>query len=212
MSKPFKKVASWTVTIGLLAVMAGCSTLKLSQGASPSTETSSQSSSNNSSSNTGSKLSRQPKPQPTHRLGEVVSIKDKNLDVQFAVNGTRVHPGKRVLKPNQGNKWILVDTTIVNKGQKPKTISVVSFQLLDSANKPYEVALLAGALEDVKSPTGEIRPGDEQRGEVAFEVPEKAKGLKLVFNPNSSECNAGDSKPQASESVKCQGIVVKLDR
>jgi hypothetical protein len=208
----FKKVASWTVTIGLVALTAGCSTLKLSQGASPSTETSSQSSSNKSSYNTGSKVSGQPQPQSTHSLGEVVAIQDKNLDVQFTVNGTREHQGKRVLKPNPGNKWILVDTTIINKGEKPKTISVVSFQLLDSANKSYEVALLAEALEDVKSPTGEISPGDERRGEVAFEVPEKAKGLKLVFNPNSSECNAGTSKPKASESLKCQPIVVKLDK
>ena len=115
-----------------------------------------------------------------------------------------------MLKPNKGNKWILVDTTIVNKGQKSETLSVVSFQLIDSANKPYEVALLAEALDDVKSPTGELNPGDERRGEVAFEVPEKAQGLKLVFSPNSNECKVPDSQPKASESINCKPIVVSL--
>jgi hypothetical protein len=190
--------------------MAGCSSPKPTQQSSQSTGTSSQTSRDNSSPNTTSKTSVRPQSKNSYKVGEAILIKDRNFDVQFTVNGTREHQGKKVLKPNKGNKWILVDTTIVNKGQKPETISVVSFQLIDSANKPYEVALLAEALDDVKSPTGELNPGDERRGEVAFEVPEKAQGLKLVFNPKSSECKVPDSQPQASEPHNCEPIVIPL--
>lgn len=205
-----KTVTSCIGTITLLALVAGCSSPKPTQQPSQSIDTSSQTSRTHSSQNTTSKPEVQPQSKSTYKVGEAVSIKDKNFDVQFTVNGTREHQGKKVLKPNKGNKWILVDTTIVNKGQKPETISVVSFQLIDSANKPYEVALLAEALDDVKSPTGELNPGDERRGEVAFEVPEKAQGLKLVFNPNSSECKVPDSLPKAPESINCKPIVVSL--
>ncbi len=195
----------------LLTLMVGCSSPKPTQQPTQSKDTSSQTLRDYSSQNTTtSKPSVQPPSKSTYKVGEAILIKDRNFDVQFTVDGTREHQGKKVLKPNKGNKWILVDTTIVNKGQKPETISVASFQLIDSANKSYEVALLAEALDDVKSPTGELNPGDKRRGEVAFEVPEKAQGLKLVFKPNSSECMAPDTKPKASEAYKCEPIIVSL--
>jgi hypothetical protein len=106
----------------------------------------------------------------------------------------------------------VVDTTIANKGQEAKTFSIVSFELIDRQNHPYEVALLAGALDDIKSPTGEIDPGDQRRGEVAFEVPESVKELKLLFKPNSGDCEAPASKPKASGTLNCEPIVVKLEK
>jgi Domain of unknown function (DUF4352) len=202
-----RKFTHCTATISLLALIAGCSAPNLTPGASPSKDVASPAS------NTPKKTESKSLPKTTYRLGETVPIREKNLDLTFTVNGTREHTGKRVLKPNKGDKWILVDTTIVNQGQKPKLLPVVAFQLVDSTNKVYEVALLAGALEDVKSPTGNINPGAIQRGEVAFEVPEKVKGLKLVFNPNSNECNAASaSKSKSSSTLKCEPVVVKLDQ
>ena len=143
-------------------------------------------------------------------MGDVVSIKDKNLSLQFKVNGIREHPGKGVIKPSSGHKWIVVSTTIANKGQEAKTLSVVSFELMDSQNNPYEVALLAGALEDVQSPTGSIQAGDQRRGEVAFEVPERAQGLKLLFQPNRDACEAVAGQPKAAETVNCEPVAIKL--
>lgn len=137
-------------------------------------------------------------------------MKDKNLSLQFKVNGIREHPGKGVIQPSSGHKWIVVSTTIANKGQEAKTFSVVSFELMDSQNNPYEVALLAGALEDVKSPTGSINPGDQRRGEVAFEVPESAQGLKLLFQPNRDTCEPVAGQQKASETVNCEPVAIKL--
>ena len=212
MNQLFRKLTGWTATITLLALVAGCSSPKSPPNTSQSTGASSQSSSNNSSQETRLKPSVQPLPKSTYGVGQVVSIKDKKLNVQFTVNGTREHKGKGVIKPNRGHKWIVVDTTIANKGQEAKTFSIVSFELIDRQNHPYEVALLAGALDDIKSPTGQINPGDQRRGEVAFEVPESVKELKLLFKPNSGDCEAPASKPKASGTLNCEPIVVKLEK
>ncbi len=115
-----------------------------------------------------------------------------------------------MIRPNPGSKWIVVSSTITNKGQEAKTVSVVSFELVDSNNNQYEVALLAAALEDIKSPTGQIKPGEERHGEVAFEVPEHTKGLKLLFQPNRSACEALASKPKASETLNCEPVAIAL--
>ncbi len=147
----------------------------------------------------------------TYKIGEIVSITDKNLNLQFTVNGTREHSGKGVIKPNQGHKWILVNTTIANKGQESKKFSVISFAMMDGQNNTYDVALLAGALEDVESPTGDISPGEKRQGEVAFEVPENAKELKFLFKPNSSICDSSANEPKALVGINCQPILVKLD-
>ncbi len=204
MNQLFRRLAGWSSTITLLALIVGCSSTEPIQKAS-------QSQSNHSSPETSSKSLAQPLPKTTYDIGQVVSIKDKNLNVEFIVNATREHKGKQVLQPSSGNKWILVKTTITNKGQKPKTFSVASFELIDSNNKQYDVALLAAALDDVQSPTGQFNPGEQHSGEVPFEVPESAKGLKLLFKPNGSDCEALASKPKASSTLNCEPIVVKLD-
>ncbi|NEQ28703.1 MAG: DUF4352 domain-containing protein [Microcoleus sp. SIO2G3] len=195
--------------VTLLALIAGCSSTERPQNTSQST--SAENSSSQASQETALKPSPISLPKTTYEIGKPISIKDKNLNLEFKVNGIREHQGKGAIKPNQGRKWIVVSTTITNKGQTPQIISVVSFGLIDSKNNQYEVALLAGALDDVQSPTGQLSPGNEQQGEVAFEVPEGAKELKLLFKPNSINCEASASKQKTSEILNCEPIVVQLD-
>ena len=209
MNQSLKTLMGWIATITLLALIAGCSSTERPHNTSQSK--SAENSSSQASQETALKPSPLTLPKTIHEIGIPISIKDETLDLEFKVNGIREHQGKGVIKPNQGQKWILVSTTIANKGKAPQTISVVSFGLIDGKNKPYEVALLAGALDDVQSPTGQLSPGNEQQGEVAFEVPEGAKELKLLFKPNSINCEASTSKQKTSESLNCDPIVVKLD-
>jgi hypothetical protein len=209
MNQFLKALMGWIATITLLALIAACSSTERPHNTSEST--SAENSSSQPSEETALKPSPLSLPKTIHDIDIPISIKDKNLDLEFKVNGIREHQGKGVIKPNQGQKWIVVSTTITNKGQTSQTISVVSFGLIDSKNNQYEVALLAGALDDVQSPTGQLSPGDEQQGEVAFEVPEGTKELKLLFKPNSINCEASASKQKTSESLNCEPIVVKLD-
>jgi hypothetical protein len=209
MNQFLKALMGWIATITLLALIAACSSTERPHNTSEST--SAENSSSQPSEETALKPSPLSLPKTIHDIDIPISIKDKNLDLEFKVNGIREHQGKGVIKPNQGQKWIVVSTTITNKGQTSQTISVVSFGLIDSKNNQYEVALLAGALDDVQSPTGQLSPGDEQQGEVAFEVPEGTKELKLLFKPNSINCETSASKQKTSESLNCEPIVVKLD-
>jgi hypothetical protein len=211
MNQFFKTLKGWVATITLLALVAGCSSTERPDNTSQSTSKDAENSSSQPSEETTLKPSPLTLPKTIHEIGIPISIKDKTLDLEFKVNGIREHQGKGVIKPNQGQKWILVSTTIANKGKTPQTISVVSFGLIDGKNNQYEVALLAGALDDVQSPTGQLIPGDEQQGEVAFEVPEGAKELKLLFKPNSINCEASASKQKSSETLNCEPIVIKLD-
>lgn len=208
MNQFLKTLMGWIATITLLALIAGCSSTERPRNTSQSTSKDAENSSSQPSEEKPSPLTL---PKTIHEIGIPISIKDKTLNLEFKVNGIREHPGKGVIKPNQGQKWIVVSTTITNKGQTPQIISVVSFGLIDGKNNQYEVALLAGALEDVQSPTGQLSPGNEQQGEVAFEVPEGAKKLKLIFKPNSINCEASTSKQKTSETLNCEPIVVKLD-
>lgn len=198
-----KNITVWSVTITLFILSTGCSLTQAIKETSPSPATSSPKAT--------AKPSSPKLQKTTFDVGQLVSVEDKNLYLQLTVHGTREHKGKKALVPNQGNKWILVETTTANKGEKPINLTVVSFGIMDSQNKEYEVALLAGALDDVKIPTGKIAPGDQRRGEVAFEVPKNAKGLKLLFKPNSSDCQAVDPQSKPSKNLDCDPIVVKLD-
>lgn len=211
MNSLLRKFTTWTTTLTLLTLVAACSSHTPTQSTTPEIGTPTQNSANNSPEATALKPSASPLAKTTHNIREVVSVNDQNLDVQLTVNGIREHKGKGVIKPNRGNKWLVVSTTIANKGKEPKTFSVVSFKLLDNQNHPYEVALLAASLEDIKSPTGSIKPGEQRRGEVAFEVPENAKGLKLLFQPNRSACEAPAAKSKASETLNCEPVMVKLN-
>lgn len=210
MNQRLKKLIGWLTTTILLTSIVGCSSKESPLNTSPSTRNDSEIISNQPSQETvlASPLLL---PKTTYGIGKPISVKDKNLNLEFTVNSIREHQGKGVIKPNQGQKWILVNTKILNKGQKPQIISVVSFGLIDGKNHQYEVALLAGALDDVESATGQINPGKEIQGEVAFEVPKKAKKLKLIFKPNSINCEVPASKENISKDLNCKPIVVKVD-
>ena len=199
------KFWGWIAAIAIFSSASGCAT---QPGSQPSHISSG--STNNSSPLNSNQAALSPSSKSLHKIGEVVSIKDKTLNLQFTVNGTREHPGKGVIKPNRGHKWVVVDMTITNQGKEAKTFSVVSFAVIDHQNNQYEVALLAGALDDIETPTGEIIPGKERRGELAFEVPENSQQLKLLFQPNSSECESYTHSPQVSASINCDPIVIQL--
>jgi len=186
-------------SITLLTIVLGCSPEKQNTGTVESRDRTSV--------ETPESPETQPISAPTHSVGEVISISQNNLNIQFTVNSTRVHPGKGVIQPNKGNQWIVVDTTLVNQGQQAQTFSVVSFKVIDSNNNTYEVALLASALDDIETPTGEISPGDQRQGQLVFEVPEDTTNLKLLFQPNPIQC---EEISETTKALDCQPIVVKL--
>jgi len=105
----------------------------------------------------------------THQVG----------DARVTPNGWREDPGGQFFKPAGGYKWIVVDLTVENTGDDEYAMStLLQMQMRDGEGRTYGIAIgpkLQGSLDVV------IPVADKVRGEVAFEVPATATGLKFIF-------------------------------
>ncbi len=112
----------------------------------------------------------------TFKIGDAISIGD----YVFTVNSARTSKGGDFLKPDEGNIWYIVDATVENESDKPVTISsMMMFKLSDSEGYNYNSTIA----DDTKGNLdGELAPGRKMRGELAFEIPENAGGLELIFD------------------------------
>ncbi|GAA2002725.1 DUF4352 domain-containing protein [Catenulispora subtropica] len=84
-------------------------------------------------------------------------------------------------KPKDGDMFVVLDVEVKNtSGSAQDFSSMLGFELKDGANQTYDETILA---EDGMPavPEGSVAAGEAKRGEVAFEVPKTAKGLKLEF-------------------------------
>jgi hypothetical protein len=98
---------------------------------------------------------------------------------QFIVNGMRKTDGDMISKPKQGQKFLLIDATVENQGQKMEPISsVFLFALTDSTGKQYERVITTEAKGNLDS---NLDPGKQLKGEIAFEVPKDATDLLLIL-------------------------------
>ncbi|GIV70077.1 DUF4352 domain-containing protein [Caldilinea sp.] len=118
-------------------------------------------------------------PQQTYKVGDVIQIGT----VTLTVNGVSNPAGDQFSKPNPGNKFLVVDLTIENKGTAAITIStLLQMWLKDPSGKKYDVDLMASTASGGSSPDGEIAAGEKLRGQVGFQVPDNATGLVFVFD------------------------------
>jgi len=175
-----------------------------------------------SSCNTPGATSQAVEPPPSklqYKIGETAAIEDNHLKLAFTVNGVREHGGIEFLQPQEGHKWLLVNTTIINHGKKAEAISLAEFQLADGEGKIYEADIFDGALTDVTSILGQIEPGGERQGSISFEIPRNVQDLKLIFHPNRVACNAFSDdaettlvkKKLVEASFNCTPIAIALD-
>lgn len=115
----------------------------------------------------------------TFNIGDVVRIGDFVL----VVLGWETVAGDQFSKPDPGNKFIAVDTVILNQGTSAKSISsLLQASLRDKTGQRYVVDLLATAAAKGGSIDGELASGERIRGKVGFQVPENAQELQFVFD------------------------------
>jgi len=112
-------------------------------------------------------------------VGDIVEIGDLTL----TVNEATFPPGDEFNKPEAGNKFMVVDVTLENKGAEAEVISsLMQMYLKDATGQKYELDLMASVASGGATPDGEIAPGEKIRGQVSFQVPENAQGLVFVFD------------------------------
>lgn len=128
----------------------------------------------------------------THSIGE--SANDDNTKITLnsvryvtTINGANAEPG---------NQYVIVNITVENIG-RDKNITYIwpQFTLISSGAResmPNDIDD-AASTELEKSFNGEdIEPGDKRQGELAFQISEDAKDLKLRFEYSSDSSKGGE--------------------
>ena len=114
-----------------------------------------------------------------YKIGDVILIGSLTMTVNKISFPT---PDTNFL-PKAGNKFVAVDVTFENKGDKPDALStLLQMTLKDNTGLDYSVDISAIALTGSKTPDGEIAPGEKKRGVVGYQVPNDAKGFQFMFD------------------------------
>jgi hypothetical protein len=117
--------------------------------------------------------------QQTFNVGDIIEIGTLTL----TVNDVTYPTGDQFNQPDSGNKFLVVDLTVENKGDSAASIStILQMWLKDSAGQKYDFDLMASVASGGTTPDGEIAPGEKIRGQVGFQVPENATDLVFVFD------------------------------
>ena len=117
--------------------------------------------------------------QETFNVGDIVEIGDFTI----TVNGVSSPAGDDFSKPDEGNKFVVVDVTVENKTTEPAAISsMLQMSLKDQTGQTYDVDIFASAASGGSTPDGELAPGEKMRGQVGYQVPVDATGLVFVFD------------------------------
>lgn len=111
-----------------------------------------------------------------YKEGETVKIGES----QVTLNSAKTSKGSGFEKPESGKKYVICNMTIENKGQEAKHHSTLaSMKIEDEDSYTYTPTIYTKANGSLD---GELAPGRKMRGEVAFQVPEKAKKMKLIYD------------------------------
>lgn len=114
-------------------------------------------------------------PAKSAAIGEMISLGK----YRFTVNGVRNAVGDSISKPKPGKKYLIINATVENQGQKQEPLSsIFLFALTDSTNQKYKRVITTEAKGNLDS---NLDPGKKLQGEIAFEVPNDAKNLLLVL-------------------------------
>jgi hypothetical protein len=90
--------------------------------------------------------------------------------------------------PKEGTVFVVLDVTLENRGQEEITIGSRYMRLADAAGTAYPRSLVGASKP---SPDSTLAPGKSSRGQIAYEVPKDARGLRWFVK-------AGDGAEEVS--------------
>jgi len=121
---------------------------------------------------------QEPPSQPTnvtYKVGDQI----KSGDYVVSVNSVRKSTGSQFMKPKDGSVYIIPNVTVQNNSSDKTTISsLLQMYIKDSEGNKYSPALTTDATGKVD---GELLGGEKVKGDVGFEVPKTATGLKFYY-------------------------------
>lgn len=114
----------------------------------------------------------------TFKVGDEVKLGDWSVKVWGVTDP--LAPTNEFAKPKDGFRWVSLDTEVKNLSSDPAAVSsLLCFKVQDSVNREYTEDIASGVQPG--PPDGEVAPNAAKRGNVVFEVPVDATGLKLNF-------------------------------
>lgn len=117
-------------------------------------------------------------PAESFGIGDTVALGDWELTVHSLTDP--LEPTNEFLSPDEGNRWVSLDVEVGNNADSAENVSsILCFEIQDSENRAYDVALITG--NNGASIDGEVAAGGSRRGDIDFEIPEAADGLRLNF-------------------------------
>ncbi len=121
------------------------------------------------------------RPLTTFPIGEPVTAGEMVL----TVHGVSFPEGEQFNRPDEGHRFVLVDVTIENRGSRSQNLSsLMQTWLKDDAGYRYTVDISASILATGGRIDGELAAGESVRGQIGFQVPLDATGLRFVFDPD----------------------------
>lgn len=101
--------------------------------------------------------------------------------LEVKVVGWSPSQGDDVLKPAQGNQFVVVDLAVTNTGTTSKVVSTMAEMSIRTPDGyEYDLALFS---PEPRFSDGDILPHQTARGNVSFEVPSDASGMSFVYKP-----------------------------
>lgn len=120
-------------------------------------------------------------PPQVFEVGENVEISDLVVQVESVIRSQ----GGDVIQPKPGMVFLLVNVRLENRGVRTREVSsAVSMSLKDASGRRYNLHLGAQTSAEAGLPDDELQPGEQVRGQIGFQVPENARGLTFVFDPD----------------------------
>jgi hypothetical protein len=117
--------------------------------------------------------------QQIYKVGDVIAMGTTTL----TINEVAYPAGDQFNQPQAGNKFLVVDLTLENKGAQAISVStLMQMSIKDAGSRKYAVDIMASMASGGTSPDGEIAPGEKLRGQVGFQVPANATGLIFIFD------------------------------
>jgi hypothetical protein len=112
-----------------------------------------------------------------YNVGDEVKLGDWTVKVYGVTDPAQ--PDNEFDTVSPGSRWVALDTEVKNLSSSPQAVSSLAcFELQDSENKTYTEELTSVGAQ---APDGEVAPNGAKRGNIVFEVPSAATGLKLNF-------------------------------
>jgi len=122
---------------------------------------------------------KEEKADETFAVGETVEMGN----LEFTLQGARWEEGDEFMGPDEGERWLVLDCNLENKGEESEHLSsMMMFTLYDEENYSCDMEIAAdtrGSLD------GELGSGRSMSGEIAFNVDADHSKWELVFEPNA---------------------------